>query len=350
MNAPARVLVVAADAVRQREIVVALESRSYRVDPFPSIAAGRDALRQQPPGLIVVDAADLPAADLVLFHRSAGEARIGVLALVSDPAQIDDACDDWLPWDSLAAELGPRVARLLRRSAEAVPLADPRFMALIVHDLRTPLNVFTLTIRALGQSVKTPTPDFEEDLTFLLENVRQIERMLAQLGDYSRLIETKGRSAAVEFQTRRFLTDFLEEKQAKRTPEFKGVRLEVTPDTPEVVELDPTRARLALHHALANAETSAAEASIRLRSGGSAQEWFLDIIVDQPSPATVTSTPLRSQLFERLVGSAAERRGFDLALAAQVSESFGGSAQLEIEPGTRSTVRLAWPVRPGTSP
>ncbi len=69
------------------------------------------------------------------------------------------------------------------------------------------------------------------------------------------------------------------------------------------------------------------------------------MIVDKPPPTTVSSMDIRPDKFERLAGSAAERRGLDLAIAARVSELFGGSARLEVEPGRRSTIVLDWPQR-----
>ena len=171
--------------------------------------------------------------------------------------------------------------------------------------------------------------------------------MLAQLGDYCRLVEAERQGGTAEFQTRRFLTDFLDEKQSKREPEFGTVRLEFDADSPEEVAVDPTRARLAIQHALANAVAAAGDAPIRLRSRGPAGRWTIEVAVEKAPPPTISSIPLRPNVFERLVGAAAERRGLDLAIAARVAELFGGSARLDVEPGVRSVVTLDWPARPG---
>ena len=53
----------------------------------------------------------------------------------------------------------------------------------------------------------------------------------------------------------------------------------------------------------------------------------------------------RPDQFERLAGSAAERRGLDLAIASRISELFGGSARLVAEPERRTAVVLDWPSR-----
>lgn len=257
--------------------------------------------------------------------------------------------DDWLIFDRLSQELEPRIGRLLDQpSTSLVPAIDPRFLALVVHDLRTPLNVIGLTIRAISQSNPTPNAEFDEDLNFLQENAKQIEKMLAQLGDYSRLIESERSPSAVEFETRRFLADLLEEKQSKRDSEFKLVRLEFGADSPTEVALDPARVRLAISHTLANAVAAAGDAPVKIRSKGSPERWIIEVVTEKNPPPTISAVQLHPHIFERLLGSAAERRGLDLAIASRVSELFGGTARLVVEPGVRSMVTLDWPVR-GTS-
>ena len=305
--------------------------------------------RDRPKLIVVVEIAGNPVAVFPRLAESARRLSIPTLA-IAEPgpglAEVVHGYDDWLTPAAVETELTIRARRLIDRSAEPqTPAIDPRFLALVVHDLRTPLNVFNLTIRAIGQSVPTPSPDFEEDLTFLQENSKQMEKMLAQLGDYCRLVESEQRPSAVEFETKRFLTDFLEEKLSKREPEFKSVRLEIGGDAPSEVALDPNRVRLAIQHALANAVAAAGDSLVKIRSRGSSGRWTIDLVVEKAPPPTVTATTLQSHIFERMIGAPAERRGLDLAIAARVSELFGGSARLEVEPGTRSVITLDWPTR-----
>ena len=259
--------------------------------------------------------------------------------------------DAWVAQESVNRELPARIAGLLHaasRSAGKLPSIDPRFLALVIHDLRTPLNVIGLTIRTIAQTVPQRSAELDEDLTFLTDNARQIERMLAQLGDYCRLIERESQVSTAEFDPRRFLSDFLKDRRGKPGSEASPIRLEVAPESPPEVSLDPQRVRLALEHSLANAINAAGEHPIRLRSGGGDGRWVVRIEVDRPPPATVVSLVLRPDRFERLAGSAAERRGLDLAIAARVSEIFGGSARLDVEPDCRSTIVLDWPSHLGS--
>lgn len=308
-----------------------------------------EVLRRERPDLVVVDLAAGPTGALSGLGGVARGLKIPALAVVAagpDLAGRARGFDDWMLASQAEAELAGRVACLLDRpAADRSPDVDPRFLALVVHDLRTPLNVIGLTIRAIAQSNPTPNPEFDEDLTFLQENAKQIEKMLAQLGDFARLIESDRPPSAVDFEARRFLADLMEEKQAKRDSEYKAVRLEFAPDSPVEVSLDPTRARSAIAHALGNAVAAAGDAPIKIRSSGPAGRWTIEVIVEKAPPPTVAATQLEPHIFERLIGSSGERRGLDLAIAARISELFGGSARFEVEPGVRSIVALDWPAR-----
>jgi hypothetical protein len=321
-----------------------LESHHYG----PSL--GMRAVQDWQAGVVVVVEADV-FAGLADAARKHGVPSLLVVDGLGDPRDLAGRVrgyDGWVTLEAIDRELPARVAALLGRRGKGsnnLPTIDPLFLALVIHDLRTPLNVIGLTIRAISQTVPQGTPDLEEDLTFLTDNARQIEKMLAQLGDYCRLIEGESQLSSVAFDPRRFLADFLDDRRGRPGAEPAHVRLEIADDGPIEVALDPQRVRLALQHALANALNAAGEAPVRIRSGGGNGRWAVELVVDKPPPVTVSSMELRPDRFERLAGSAAERRGLDLAIAARVSEMFGGSARLEVEPGRRSTIVLDWPER-----
>jgi len=326
-------------------------------------AGAREALLRESPALAVVVGGGGESGTFAGLASAARDRRIPTLAVVEpgdDPRALAARVrghDEWATLSGPATEIPARVAGLLDRAegrpsgnrAAGAPELDSRFLALVVHDLRTPLNVIGLTIRAIAQSTPQRTPEFEEDLTFLTENARQIEKMLAQIGDLCRLMEAGAMGSGTEFDPRRFLSDFLEDRQGRSGVEATPVRLEVADSCPPVVTLDPIRTRLALQHALANAVAAAGDAPVRVRASGQPGRWVVEMVIDKPPPATVVSIPLRPEVFERLAGSAAERRGLDLSIAARISELFGGSARLDVEPGRGTTVVLDWPERLATT-
>jgi signal transduction histidine kinase len=227
---------------------------------------------------------------------------------------------------------------------------DPRFLWLIVHDLRNPLNVLGLTLRLLEETAPQADPAVREDLALMAENVAQIERMLARLSDYSRLTSGESRLDLAPFDPRRLASEVIEMFEARAGTAASPVRLDVADACPAEVEHDPTRARLALQGALANAAASAEGGPILVGLDGRADRLIITIRVDRPPRETVKPAVLRSDLIERLTGTPLERLSLELALAAEVTEQFGGSARLDVREGQDSSIVLDWPVRVVTAP
>ena len=227
-----------------------------------------------------------------------------------------------------------------------IPLTA-RFLSLIVHDLRNPLNAIDLSLQVIDQEVPPGHPDLEDDLRMVRENTAQIERMLKHLADYSRLLDEPVRLTPMAFDIRRFLTDLVED-HAARSPAGNGppVTLEVRPGCPSEVELDQARAQVAIQHVLANALAAADKvAPVRLALDGAPGRLTVEAWVDRPPHSSVVPAVLRPDAFDRLMGNPAGRLSLELTIAARVSELFGGSARLEVDPGRGTAVVLDWPAR-----
>ncbi|MHC5543310.1 sensor histidine kinase, partial [Singulisphaera rosea] len=261
--------------------------------------------------------------------------------------------DDWVWRSSAPRELAARVTGLLRRrkgSSEATkssPLpTDSRFFPLIVHDLRTPLNVIGLSLRMIDQAIPKGNAELEEDLRFVEENFKQIERMLSQLSDYCRLFELESAGPPTEFSPERLLADVVEDRSAKPgSHKAESIRLEIQDSCPAEASLDMVRARQAIQYALNNALAAANGVGVRIQLYGGPDRLVTELRIDQAPPPSVKSVELRPQLFERLCGTAAERRGMDLAIVARISEMFGGSARFEADEGKSTRIILDWPAR-----
>jgi signal transduction histidine kinase len=248
-------------------------------------------------------------------------------------------------------------ARVLRRERQPRPETfcqrnnlmgielNTRFLSLVVHDLRTPLNVIGLTLRLIDQAMPKNDPELREDMSVLQDNVVQIERMLTYMTDFSRLVDDSVGLRLEKFDPKRMLAETIEEQRARSTSPNGAVHLDVMPGCPPEVELDPFWARLAVRHAISNATAAADGSPVRLAVGGSADRLVMELRVDRPPPASVQATRLRSDVYERLFGTAHERRGLDLAIAARVSELFGGSGRLDVFEGRGTSVVLDWPSR-----
>jgi len=331
-----------------------LESRGYRVISMGSGSEALHVLRSTRPALAIVaqgksgrEGAGGRLADL---RAAARERGIPVLEVVEPGTNLDaqlgsfEDVDDWVMRDCSAEDLGARVARLVRRRS-ASPIDVP-FSAMLVHDLRTPLNVIGLSIRMIEQVLPRDDPEIDEDLRFIDENLRQIERMLAQLSEYARLCESGLSLTVGPFDPRRLVDELLETREINASRHGKkgsSVRLDIQKSCPSEVTLDQGRARTAIEYALINATAAAHNEPIRLTLRGRPQRWVVEVAIDRPPPSSVTSVELRSRTFDRLSGCAAERRGMDLAIVARISELFGGTAKLEVVAGRGTLIILDWP-------
>ncbi|HEV3122832.1 MAG TPA: HAMP domain-containing sensor histidine kinase [Isosphaeraceae bacterium] len=220
---------------------------------------------------------------------------------------------------------------------------NSRFLSVVVHDLRTPLNAITLTMRLVEQSVAVGnSAELQDDLRVLNENVRQIERMLAQLSEHCRLSDDAIVLRKVAFDPRRMMRDIVED-DALEAAHGSAPELVVRSGCPEMVELDPAWALAAARHAVENALAAAEGGPVKVTLGGQADRLVIEVTVGHAPPPSVHSTRLRSDQSERLMGGPHERRGLELALAARVSELFGGTARLEVAPSRSSTIVLDWP-------
>ena len=347
---------------RSADLVAALEAKGYRVYRPDTVHEALQGLRQARPALLIW--ADGPTATaagrnglnaLRMTSRELGIPMLDVIEDGDDPdvlADWHDDAQDWVFRCRGAIELPWRVGRVLRRqgrlrgeprSSAKVPL-DARSLPLIVHDLRSPLNVIGLSIRMIEQSITKGNPDLEEDLRYIEENFKQIERMLTQLSDYYRLYE-EGVISEAEFSPRRLLDEMIENRVVKSGGREVRVQLEVEATCPAEAALDPARARQAIQYALANATASANGGGVHVKFRGGADHWIIEVGIDHPPPPSVKPVELRPDRFERLCGIAAERRGMDLAIVARISELFGGVARLDVDENRGTTIILDWPTR-----
>jgi signal transduction histidine kinase len=363
-DVPFPLIVLAADLARGGDIVAPLEARGYRIQPVFTPEEASGILREARPALLILTEAGSSGggawADVRTDMRGMG---IPVLDIVEDGRDPDDLIDhsgeacDWVFRSRVSAELPARAERLIRRSengngasqrARLAPL-DSHFIALLVHDLRTPLNVIGLSLRMIDQAIPRGDPEVEEDLRFVEENFKQLERMLTQLSDYYRLFEPELQLSETDFSPKRLLDELLEMKTIKASSKTLSAHSEIREDCPEVVALDPLRARTAIEYALSNAAAAAGVGRVRVVMRGAPGRWIVEVRLDQPTPSSVQAHDLHPHRFERLCGSAAERRGMELAIVARVSQMFGGSARLDVEEGKGSAIVLDWPTRLGRS-
>lgn len=223
---------------------------------------------------------------------------------------------------------------------------DSQLISLLVHDLRNPLNAIGMALHMIEGELPESCEELRQDVAMIAESSRSLRKMLKALSDYNTLLSGETRSAPLPFDPRRLVAEAVADLTETVEGGAARLYLDIDETAPATVELDQGRARLALGHALANAIEAAGQAEVRVAVEGRPGHWITRIASEQPPPEMVRGGPLGAERPWRLLGNAMERRGLDLVIVASVSESFGGTATLEIEPGLRSTLVLDWAAKP----
>ena len=357
---PELIVLVGDDSLTGR-LVDLLESEGYRVGRADGLGQVARLIGEDRPVLVVRTAGSIGPEDSSFGSEGKGATQFGVplLEIIEDganPGHLVDRhgdADDWVYRSRIQSELPARVGRLLRRGAgndahtgdhQTNPI-DANFLALVVHDLRTPLNVVGLSLRMIDQAIPRDDPELLGDLKFVEENFKQIERMLSQLSDYCRLYGGETSLTITEFSPARMIAELVEDRSMKMAAGSPPLRLRIDESCPAEATLDPGRARLAIGNVLTNALASTQDVPVEITMRGGPDRLITEVRIDQPPPASVRSVTLRPHAFERICGVAAERRGLDLAIAARVSELFGGTARLDAVEHRETTVVLDWPTR-----
>lgn len=312
--------------------------------------------REGPTALVVVEGLTGPSDEGRVCHR-ARDRGIPVLGLLSHEGDGDSlgervrGYDGWTHYACPPSDLVARLGLILDGRAEdrpprprPIPI-DVRLLAMVVHDIRNPLNVIGLTLRVIEQLPASQRAELQEDLGFLRDNAGQIEKILSVLSDLCRLGDL-GPPGPVELDPRRYIEDILAERAHRAQEKAYPASFVAGPGTPASVHADPIHVRLAFLCALTNA-VAATDRPLAVRTDGADGRWTVAIEIDRPPPSTVHGETLRAEEFERVIGSPSERRGLDLAIAAWISDLSGGTVRLDIDPGRRSAIVLDWPVKPG---
>lgn len=280
--------------------------------------------------------------------RAAARGGVPSLAIAepsTDPRKLAEA-DDWAIPGVSPRELAARLARLgasrIRRERPG-----PSILSVIVHDLRTPLHVMSLALGAIRHALPVENLDLDEELQILEESPRRIERLLAEISEFDRLSSHRSANNPERFRPRDLVESLLKFGPGRPWPGHGPVSLVVEDSCPEFVKLDLTRTRLAIHFALLNVASAAGDRPVRLTLRGEPGRFLIELADDRPPPPSVRPTELRSHDVQRLLGVPGERRGLDLAIAAKVSEDFGGTARLLVDRAAGTVIQLDWPIAPG---
>lgn len=235
--------------------------------------------------------------------------------------------------------------------AASLPPLDERLLALMLHDLRNPLNgIFVSWSYLESELAADPRDGISDCLRIVGDCARQSHAMLALLTDYFQLTRTPTLSATTAINPHAFLAAIIEERYRRRIGRPRNpVTLNIAQAGPATVPIHAELARIAARIALENAlNTAGAAARVRIDAGWNDQRWRTAFVIDEEKPPAsepASRHPLRfDQPCEQLLGNAKQRHGLDLVLVAWISDQLKGRAYLKSTPGQPGTIVLDWPV------
>lgn len=240
--------------------------------------------------------------------------------------------------------------RAARSEAEALASAKDEFLAVVSHELRSPLNAIRGWAHVLRKTANLP-PDQLRPLDAIDRNVAAQARMVDDLLDTQRLL--RGR---VKLEIRRVALAPLVEQATEHFRALAAAKqltlsVEHAEDVPEV-DADPERLRQALINLLSNAvKFTPSGGAVEVRSVRMAHDRVAIHVHDtgvglEPAQASRVFEPFRQE-----TGGYSTRRqgglGLGLALARQLVELHGGRLSATSDGpdhGSTFTIELAAPL------
>jgi PAS domain S-box-containing protein len=232
--------------------------------------------------------------------------------------------------------------RIARAEAEAAAAAKGDFLAVVTHELKTPLNVITGFADLLRDGESGPLTDTQaRHLDRIRAGARQLLGMIEGVLAYTRLDTGDVRLGLTDVQA--ILGDAAAE--VRRDADAKGVELAVEMNGAVVAQTDSSRLRLILSHLLYNAVKFTSEGRVIAKAHR------------EPGAFTVTVADtgigIRPEHLERIwepfwqaedpLVRRAGGTGLGLAVARRLAQLLGGEIEARSTPGEGSTFTVRLP-------
>jgi signal transduction histidine kinase len=319
------------------------------------------------PDIILLDI-QMPEMDgFETFRRlraKAGTAKIPVIFLTAqrkDPGSIetglDIGADEYLtkPIDTEELLVRTRMLIRLKRAEAAIERTRADFMAMLVHDLRSPLSgiksVIDFFTDLKGQEVRLTAEHFQ-----LLESGRDAAaRMLVLINNLLDL--SKYEAGNIDLDKRPVIISQLVESVVHEVnPQFQQRRITLTHQTQEnlpVIDIDLQKISQALMNLLSNAlkfTRSGGCVSIEARQVQKSPDRKPMISISITDNGIGIGKDELAYIFDRYKQASSAQitktkgTGLGLAICKLVVEAHGGKISAESEPGVRTTFSFTLPI------
>ncbi|NBU26990.1 MAG: response regulator, partial [Caulobacteraceae bacterium] len=242
-------------------------------------------------------------------------------------------------------DLAQAEAEVRRMEAEAATQAKSAYVAMISHELRTPISAILAGAAESERAGHAPA-------RLIGDAGRMMTTLLDDMLDLSKLEAGHMQVETLDFDLRRTVAEVarLWRPQARA----KGIRLRLAGarTLPGRVSGDPMRLRQVLNNLLSNALKFTEAGSVTLVLGGraSSTDPLISITVDDTGPG-MTPAQLASlfQPFEQLGAQTARQHGgtgLGLVISRQLARLMGGDLVVDSAPGKGARFTLTLPLAP----
>lgn len=230
-----------------------------------------------------------------------------------------------------------------RAEAEAAVEAKSAYLAMISHELRTPISA----ILAGAAELERTSPGQGRAQARLIKGAGQMMRgLLDDLLDLSKIEVGRMEVETVAFDLRSAVCDALRMWRPEARHKDLKLRVEGSHDLPDWVMGDPTRLRQVLNNLISNALKFTAQGSITLRLSAqpAGEGWTVQLAVADTGPGMTPEQVARLFTpFDQLDAGTARKHGgsgLGLAISRELARLMGGDLTASSAPGEGAVFTL----------
>ncbi len=305
----------------------------------------------------LVDAGAVASESVVTFERELTLPDGARIWLLWTQRAIRDEAGQTLEYQAVGHDITDRreaeaALRRAKETAEDADRAKSEFLAMVSHEIRTPINGVIGFARLLSDTPLDPAQ--REHVSMIHSSGLALEKLIGDILDLSKIEAGKVEIEHAPFSPRRCLA----EVQAFFHDQARNARLklesEVDPSVPEEVNGDESRVRQILVNLIGNALKFTEHGSIRIkltcartdRSGSSERSIarLYYAIEDTGIGIAPEKVSLLFQPFTQVDDSRRRRRegtGLGLLISKRLCELMGGTISVESTLGEGSTFRFS---------